>query len=211
MSKLPAERRPARSRPRTWKADLVAGVAAVGVLLAARSSLADHYHVPSGSMQPTVEIGDRVVVSKSAYGLRVPFTDVQIKRFEDPQRGDVVVLASPDDGVTLLKRVVAVPGDQVRVRSGRLILNGSMIPVVGLDEGLSELLDETDPHPLRLERGGGPDFGPVELGEDDYLVMGDNRGNSRDGRMFGMVRRSAIHGRAFAIYLRDGRLTWKGL
>ncbi len=80
------------------------------VLLSARSSLADHYHVPTGSMQPTVAIGDRVLVDKMAYGLRAPFGGVELVGSEGPAVGDVVVLDSPEDGVTLLKRVVATPG-----------------------------------------------------------------------------------------------------
>lgn len=195
---------------RRWRTDLVATVLAVGVLLGARSSLADHYHVPSGSMEPTVEVGDRVLVAKAAYALRVPFTRLELIRTGEPQRGDVVVLASPDDGVTLLKRVVAVPGDEVAVRRGRLVLDGDVVPVVRGADGLAEQLGE-GAHPLRLERGGGPDLGPVVLGPDDYLVVGDNRGNSRDGRMFGAVERRAFKGRVLGIYLRGGGLTWRDL
>ena len=86
------------------------------VLLSARSTLADHYRVPTGSMLPTVEISDRIVVNKAAYGLRVPFTDDYATHFEGPQIGDVVVLRSPEDGDTLLKRVVAIPGTTIEVR-----------------------------------------------------------------------------------------------
>ena len=201
-----------RSNPgrRSWRTDVIATLLAVGVLFAARSSLADHYHVPSGSMQPTVEVGDRILVAKAAYGLRLPFTGVEITRRDGPARGDVVVLASPDDGTILLKRVVAIPGDEVEVRRGRLVIGGEVIPVVGVPGQLAELLGD-EPHPLRLDRGGGPDLRPTILGPERYLVVGDNRGNSRDGRMFGAVERSAIRGRAFAIYLRGGDLTWRGL
>ncbi len=195
---------------RRWRTDLFATVLAVGVLLAARSSLADHYHVPSGSMEPTVEVGDRVLVAKAAYALRLPFTRLQLARTGEPSRGDVVVLASPDDGTTLLKRVVAVPGDEVSVRRGRLVLDGEVVPVVRQEAGLAELLGDVG-HPLRLDRGGGPDLGPLVLGPDDYLVVGDNRGNSRDGRSFGAVRRSAIRGRVLGVYLRGGGLTWRSL
>ena len=206
---LVMSKRPQTSR-RSWRTDLIATLLAVGVLFAARSSLADHYHVPSGSMQPTVEVGDRVLVSKAAYGLRVPFTGLEVVRRHEPARGDVVVLASPDDGATLLKRIVAVPGDRVEVRRGRLVLDGELVPVVGGAGELEELLGDR-PHPLRIDRGGGPDLGTTVLGPDRYLVVGDNRGNSRDGRSFGSVRRSAIKGRVFGIYLRGGDLTWRGL
>ncbi|HEY8078410.1 MAG TPA: signal peptidase I, partial [Labilithrix sp.] len=86
----------------------------------ARASFADHYRVPSGSMEPTVQVGDHVAVAKAAYGVRVPMTDVWLARWADPARGDVVVLDSPEDGKVLLKRVVAVAGDRVEVRDGRV-------------------------------------------------------------------------------------------
>src|SRR3954468_2324266 len=92
-------------------------------LLAARSTLADHYFVPSGSMIPSVEIGDRLIVNKLAYSLRIPFSDVVLAKRHGPERGDVVVLKSPENGITLLKRVAAVPGDEVAVTDGRLSIN----------------------------------------------------------------------------------------
>jgi signal peptidase I len=202
--------KPTIRRQRRWIADLSAIILSLSVLLAARSSLADHYHVPSGSMQPTVEVGDRVVVSKAAYALRVPFTELTLARFDGPARGDVVVLASPDDGVTLLKRVVAVPGDEVEIRRGRITIDDRAQPVVVDSSGPTEQLGGAL-HPLDLGRGGGPDYGPRILGPDEYLVVGDNRGNSRDGRMFGTVSRDAFRGRVLGVYLSGGRLTWRDL
>ena len=104
---------------------------AAAVALTARASLADHYRVPSGSMEPTVHVGDRIVVSKLAYGLRLPLTETYLIRYGAPARGDVVVIEPPDDeskhatdsdiiGSVLLKRVVAVAGDLVEVRSGHV-------------------------------------------------------------------------------------------
>jgi len=162
--------------------------------LSARSSFADHYEVPSGSMTPTVRVGDHVVVNKAAFGLRVPFTHLRVIDGEAPARGDVVVLESPDDGIVLLKRVVAVPGDSVRVRRGRVVVEG----VEAADFGV-------------LNEGTGPDLGPLEVPPDQFLMMGDNRGNSRDGRMFGLVRREAVLGRVVGVFLRDGRPVWVDL
>ena len=99
--------------PRAWLRELVTVALAVTIVVTARSSLADHYVVPSGSMLPTVEPEDHVVVDKLAYGLRVPLLGDYALHFAPPARGDVVVLLSPDDGIVLLKRVVAVPGDRV--------------------------------------------------------------------------------------------------
>ncbi|HEU4406434.1 MAG TPA: signal peptidase I [Polyangiaceae bacterium] len=182
----------------------------LAVLLFARSSLADHYYVPSGSMLPTVEAGDHVVVNKLAYGLRLPFSSRFLTPRREAARGDVVVLDSPRDGTTLLKRVVARPGDRVEVREGALRLNGSEVRVEGRSGALLEALDGK-PHPLRLDAGGGPDFGPVTVPEGHYLVLGDNRGDSLDGRYFGFVRAEALRGRAFAICVRGGRPTWEAL
>jgi signal peptidase I len=190
--------------------DLFPTLITLAVLLFARSSLADHYYVPSESMLPTVEVGDHVMVNKLAYGLRLPFTNRYLTSRRDAERGDVVVLDSPRDGVTLLKRVVARSGDQVEVRDGALRLNGRPVRVEGEGGALLEALGGK-PHPLRLDGGGGPDFGPVVVPEGHYLVLGDNRGDSLDGRYFGFVRAEAVRGRAFAICVRGGRPVWEAL
>lgn len=171
------------------KRDLLSTALVLGLLLTARASLADHYRVPSGSMQPTVEVGDRVLVSKAAYGLRLPLSQVWALELDAPARGDVVILDSPEQDMVLLKRVVAVEGDTVAVVAGRVHLDGSAV---------------SEPYASR----GGPDFGPTQVPRGELLVLGDNRGNSRDGRSFGFVRRQAVLGRAVAVYARDGDLTW---
>jgi signal peptidase I len=205
----PPERGQRRSRLRVAR-DVLSLAGFALALLAARSSLADHYYVPSGSMTPTVLAGDRVVVNKLAYGLRVPFSDVTATRFAAPSRGDVVVLRSPEDGITLLKRVVAVPGDEVAVLNGRLTINGDAVPIVDAGADVIEQLGAAI-HPVRLTRGGGVDFGPTLVGADRYLVLGDNRGESHDGRIFGLVERGAIMGRAMSVWMRDGHFCWRKL
>jgi signal peptidase I len=183
---------------------------AAAVVLCARSSLADHYRVPSGSMLPTVQLEDHVFVDKLAYGVHVPLVGKYAVRYGAPSRGDVVVLDSPEDGSVLLKRIVAVPGDVVRVEDGALELNGERVPVARGTSGLVEKLGAGN-HPLDLDDGGGPDFGPVTIPADRYLVLGDHRGNSKDGRFFGLVRGDAVIGRAAAVILRDGKPTWIAL
>jgi signal peptidase I len=165
------------------------------IALTARASFADHYHVPSGSMEPTVHVGDHIVVAKAAYGLRVPLTESWVVRYGGPARGDVVVLDSPADGTVLLKRVVAVAGDVVEVHDGRVRLAGRDVP---------------EPW-ASMAMGGGPDFGPVRVPAGKLLVLGDNRGNSRDGREIGWVDEERVLGRAFAIVSRDGRLAYDPL
>lgn len=180
------------------------------VVLVARASLADHYQVPSGSMEPTVAVGDQICVNKLAYGLRVPGSEAYVAYGSEPSRGDVVVLNSPTDGEVLLKRVVARPGDIVAVVNGVVSIDGALAPTRGGDGSQVEELDGRS-HPLKLDFGGGPEFGPTRVPVGRYLVLGDNRGNSRDGRYFGWVERGAILGRAVAVCLREGRLTWNPL
>lgn len=170
---------------------LVLGCIAAGVS-GARASLADHYVVPSGSMRPTLVEGDRIVVDKMAFGLRVPFTDRWLVASQGPRRGDVVVLSSPEDGKTLVKRVMGLPGETIAVRGGRVYVDGTSV-----EERASEV-----PNWL--------DYGPITLADDEYLVLGDNRGNSHDGRAFGPVRRETILGRVEAVVWRHG-FTWLAL
>jgi signal peptidase I len=185
-------------------------LAAVAVALVTRSSLADHYVVPTGSMLPTVQLEDHVLVSKLAYGVHLPLLHGYVARFGGPARGDVVVLTAPDTGEVLLKRVAAVPGDRVEVRDGALEVNGRPIRIEDIDGVPYEALG-AKAHPLDLDDGGGPDLGPVTVPADRYLVLGDNRGNSRDGRYFGLVDRDGILGRVKGVLLRGGRPTWIGL
>ncbi|HEX3474436.1 MAG TPA: signal peptidase I [Kofleriaceae bacterium] len=200
---------PVRSRTRRIAREILTVAVFALVLMSARASLADHYLVPTGSMQPTVEIDDHVLVNKAAYGLRVPFSHSYLARFGGPAAGDVVVLDAPDEDKVLLKRVVGVPGTRVEVRGGRIWLDGKLAPVESRGDELFEQLGRAD-HALRLTRGGGPDWGPVTIPDDRYLVMGDNRGDSRDGRFFGLVTREAILGRAVGVIWRSGP-TWDGL
>jgi signal peptidase I len=186
-----------------WR-DLVTVLLCVAGVLVARSSLADHYRVPSGSMEPTVEVGDHVLVDKRAYGWRLPLTSVHLGSERMPARGDVVVLESPEDGMVLLKRVVAVAGDKVAVREGRLFIDGEAVAV---DErrGMERLGGAE--HPVALGDGG-PPLARARVPEGRVLVMGDNRANSHDGRAFGFVDVHAVLGRAVAIYFREGELAW---
>lgn len=187
-----------------------AWLALAGVFFVGRSSFADHYRVPSGSMSPTVEVGDHVIVEKLAYGLRVPLTHDYLVRTGEPHRGDVVVLDSPSDDIVLLKRIVAVPGDRVAVRGGRLFIDENPVPIELHGDQWYEREGQRL-HPIDLSMGGGPDFGPVTVPADSYLVLGDNRGNSKDGRFFGWVARSRILGRAEGIIWRNGGPTWRAL
>lgn len=166
-------------------------------LLAARSSFADHYIVPSGSMEQTLFPGDRVVVNKQAYGLRIPFTLVKIIHGDAPARGDVIVFDAPDDGTRLIKRIVAVGGDRLEVRHGHVFVDG---------------LPGDTRAALELRLGGGPDVVTVHVPAGHVFVMGDFRGNSRDSRFFGFVPEDQIYARASRVYYRASEgFIWKRL
>ncbi|MGE8279293.1 MAG: signal peptidase I [Stenotrophomonas sp.] len=175
-------------------------LAAMLLLLgAARDSLANHYQVPSGSMQPTLQPGDRVVVDMRAYGLRLPFTNIKLLATGQPRRGDVAVFDSPADGTRLIKRVVAVGGDRVQLHDGYLSINEQPLR----QEVARELFGDK-PVQLDLHDGGGPDINGITLPAGKLLVVGDHRGNSFDGRFFGLVDADAVYGKAIAVYWRRG-------
>ena len=203
------EKGPRPSRLKSILREVVFLTVLVAAVLSARASLADHYYVPSGSMRPTVEEGDHLVVNKLAFGFRLPRTHIYVVPRSGPKRGDVVVLSSPQDGTVLLKRVVAIPGDEIRVDgNGRLHLNGELVEIQRDGDGTFELLGDS-PHSVRLTSRPIQPYGPEQVPEDYYLVLGDNRGESQDGRNFGLVHRNSILGRGVAIYWRGGRPTWQ--
>ena len=188
---------------------LVAGVVVLGL----RSAVADWNDVPTGSMKPSIVEGDRIFVNKCAYDLKVPFTGWRIAEWSEPERFDVVVCFSPENGVRLVKRIVGLPGDTVELRNNVLYVNGRAAeyePVLG---GLGTSGDVRRPIVAMLESIGGHShpvlfnptmaamrtFGPVKLADDEYFVMGDNRDDSRDGRYFGAVPRRSIAGRTSAV------------
>jgi len=178
----------------------------VVLMLVFRSSFADHYHVPSGSMEYTLMPGDRVVVDKTAYGVRIPFTTIDLFAAATPTRGDVVVFDSPSDGDRLIKRIVAIGGDIVAMTDGQLVVNG-----VPLGDALSESYGERFAT-LNLNDGGGPDIESLAVPTGMVLALGDHRGNSQDGRFFGAVPETEIVGRALGIYYRRGEgFTWRKL
>lgn len=183
-------------KTRRWFREIVSWLAFGAALTVARASFADHYRVPSGSMEPTVATGDHIVVAKASYGFRVPMTDAWLLRWSAPAPGDVVVLQSPESDQILLKRVVAVAGQKVEVRRGRVRVDGRPEPTA---------------HPILVEPNGGPDFGPVQVPKGKVLVLGDNRGNSRDGRYFGFVDVDTVLGRAEAVVAREGSVVWQEL
>jgi signal peptidase I len=189
-----------------WISELISLAMVLAAVTVARSSLADHYYVPSGSMEYSLMPGDRVVVDKTAYGLRIPLTKVDIFGSSTPGRGEIAVFDSPQDGTRLIKRIVAIGGDKVTLVDGQLTINGQP-----LGDREVEHFGERNAL-LNLLSGGGPDIAAMDVPPGMVLAMGDHRGNSNDGRFFGLIEERELFGRAVAIYYRRGDgFTWKAL
>jgi signal peptidase I len=169
------------------------------VLFASRSSLADWYLVPTGSMLPTIVEGDRIFVDKMAYRLEVPFTDIEIMQIGQPKRGDIVVFNSEKAGNRLVKRLIGEPGDRIAMRDNKLIINGE--PTFYADsenefhktEHLDNIAHIVQFTPVAEARD---NFAEVIVPEGHYLVLGDNRNNSADSRYYGFVPIIEIQGKA---------------
>jgi signal peptidase I len=202
---------------RWWKREFRPLLITALILFSIRSSLADWNDVPSGSMQPTILVGDRVWVNKLAYDLKVPFTTWHIAEWGDPQRGDIVVFFSPKDRTRMVKRVIGLPGDTIELRNARLFINGQRVDYSPLEPGAFKQLADPEraharfateqlpvhPHAV-MALNGVPamhTFGPVHIAAGQYFMMGDNRDNSFDSRYFGTVDRSQIVGRTSSVVL----------
>lgn len=168
-----------------------------------RSSVADWNTVPTGSMKPTILEGDRIWVNKIAYDLNIPFSHISLKKYADPERGDIVVFDSAKAEKRLVKRVIGIPGDIVSMTNNSIYINGKPLVynIVSRDTSniiVEEKLTQT-PHKIRLNlplRNRYDSFIPITIPQKSYLVLGDNRNNSADSRFIGFVPRKEIIGRA---------------
>jgi len=176
-----------------------------------RTAVADWNPIPSASMRPNLLEGDVVFVNRLAYDVKIPLTDISVARLNDPQRGDVVTFSSPKDGTRLIKRIAALPGDTVEMRGERLLINGvhADYTVLGNATEHMDVLGELQALQVQETRGKASypiqilpqiaamrDFGPITVPADSYLMLGDNRDNSGDSRVFGAVPRKLLIGRA---------------
>lgn len=165
-------------------------VTALILALIIRAYVVQAFKIPSGSMIPTLLIGDHILVSKFIYGTHVPFTDKTILAVRKPERGDIIVFKYPKDpSRDFIKRVIGVPGDVIEGRNKEIYLNGEKVaePYIQHTDSLM-LLDQRDT------------FGPIKVPEGKVFVMGDNRDASLDSRFWGFVDQSEILGKAFIIY-----------
>lgn len=205
-----------------------------GVILVAlvfRSILIEPFRIPSGSMIPTLNIGDFIFVNKMAYGLKVPFSDSVIfgKNFDPiylfkgkgPKRGDVVVFKYPKDvSVNYIKRVVAVPGDEIEIKDKKLYINEKAVRREEIDGerfiGLmneqyrsyalrfyTEQFEDGESHHVQLDTNNlyNMNLKKIKVPKGHYFVMGDNRDFSSDSRLWGLVKHEYIKGEAFMIWL----------
>ena len=182
----------------------------ISLMFVFRSAVADWNDVPTGSMQPTIEIGDRILVNKMAYDLRLPFSTVSVVKLADPKRGDIVIFASEAADNRLVKRVVGMPGDVVAMQHNVLSINGERLAYTESDPATEAAESEPGSELLLTEQlvgishavklapisSGLANFAPVKVPDGHYLVLGDNRDNSADSRVIGFVPRHEIVGRA---------------
>ena len=183
-------------------------IVAMLLAFAIRVFVVQAFKIPSGSMIPTLQIGDHILVSKLSYGLQWPtdckvlwsfppvncYTSETIVTFGKPQRGDIIVFRFPEDEEKdFIKRIVGLPGDTVQLKNKVVLVNGQPLD----DKAFTQRID---PGVIDGTINPRDNFGPVTVADGSYFVMGDNRDQSLDSRFWGYVREEKIRGRAFRIY-----------
>lgn len=186
-----------------------------------RTFIIEAYRIPSGSMVPTLLVGDWLFVNKLVYGPHIPFTNSNLPGYKDPQRGDVVVFKSPtqidqpwDPNPTLVKRLVGQPGDTLYMRKGVLYLNGAVSKLNFPPSSEDQVFDTEDPlfewqkrfQLVSSRFGAAPakpshdNWGPIVIPPGHYFMMGDSRYNSKDSRYWGLVPRENVRGQPMFVY-----------
>jgi signal peptidase I len=198
-SRTAAAQSAAVEKPR-WRQNVESIALALLIALAVRSSVVQAFWVPSGSMLPTIQIGDHIFVNKLAYAVRVPLIGTELLHTGSLARGDVVVFVSPVDSATdLIKRVVAVEGDTVEIRNKQLFVNGEKV-----DDPHAHFTDTSV-----VPTGNRDNMPPTKVPEGKFFVMGDNRDRSYDSRFWGFANVADIKGEAtFVYWSRDTSQGW---
>lgn len=175
---------------------------AVVLALIIRTCVIQSFIIPSGSMEETLVVGDRLLVNRFVYGIKVPFTDLRLPSLRDPKPGDVIVFKYPEDrSKDFIKRLIGVPGDEIQVRDKRVYVNGTLY------QNSHEV--HKDPQILPRELTRRDNFGPVRVPANSYFVMGDNRDNSHDSRFWGFVGKADLVGLAFIKYWSWDQSRWR--
>jgi len=182
----------------------------LALVLVLRSFLYEPFQIPSGSMLPTLKIGDFILVNKFTYGLRLPVIGTKVVSLNDPQRGDVLVFKFPgDESINYIKRVIGLPGDRIGYVKKQLYINGEPAPqtlIASLPPAkpqlqlLSEQLGKVDHQLYRNYRPAAPGREWL-VPEGHYFVMGDNRDNSNDSRYWGFVPDELVVGKAQVVWM----------
>lgn len=173
----------------------------IALMLVFRSAVADWNEVPTGSMTPTIVEGDRILVNKLAYDIRIPFTHVSLFELDNPKRGDIVIFDSKVSKKRLVKRVIGLPGDRIAMHDNQLMINGKAINYqpAGHTESAIEYREQlfNNEHIVQVSPSSTlhSSFAEVTVPDGHYLVLGDNRDNSADSRFIGFVPRNEIVGR----------------
>ena len=199
---------------------------AVLVALIFRSSVAAPYKIPSGSMIPTLKIGDFIFVSKLSYGLKIPFTNYNFWSYDQAKKGDVVVFIFPEDeSFDYIKRIVGTAGDIVEMKEDIVYVNNKPLPrekaedrsilsdvSLNVPKGAAQLYYEkadSKKHFILESWPAGGNYGPITIPEGHVFVMGDNRDNSRDSRSWGLLPVKNIRGRALFVWLSIDSKNWR--
>jgi signal peptidase I len=182
----------------------------LGLVLVLRSFMIEPFQIPSKSMVPTLKVGDFILVSKWSYGLRLPVLRTKIFDVDSPKRGDVVVFFPPDEERYFIKRLVGLPGDKIQVINGKLYVNNAAMPQTDtiVDTGASRsqvMMEDLDGVEHLIQKRVPPtrmsqNFSTL-VPQGHYFMMGDNRDNSSDSRVWGPVPEERIVGKAFARWM----------
>ncbi|MEZ5490077.1 MAG: signal peptidase I [Gammaproteobacteria bacterium] len=172
-----------------------------------KSAIADLSSISGASMQPTLLDGDKVWVNKVAYDVKIPFTEISLGSFADPERGDIIIIDSQKAGKRLVKRIVGLPGDTVYMRDNALVINGEAADykIVTEDDDSMIITEQLPEHSHQAQLSTSyfsrtmRNYGPVTVPEDSYFVLGDNRDNSADSRAYSFVPRDEIIGRSSSV------------
>lgn len=174
-------------------------IIAIILALLIRTFIVQAFKIPSGSMIPTLLIGDHILVWKISYGIKIPFTDTYIIEFGSPKKGDVIVFKFPkDEKKDFIKRIVGEPGDTIEIKNKNVYVNEKLL--------VEPYAIHKEPNIIPEEFQPRDNFSLVQVPPDSYFVMGDNRDHSLDSRFWGFVNKNKIKGRAFIIYW-----SWNGV